>query len=91
MEELKKKKRQKKPKPEQRLFIDEAMQRSGKGKEQLRKDLSKRLYPDSSAASQQVSFCSLRSGKVKRFTPEMIGIICEMCGCTPNFLFGWSE
>lgn len=90
MEETKKK-IQKKPKPEQRLFINEAMQRSRQDKEQLRLKLSKRLYPDSSAASQQVSFCSLRSGKVKRFTPEMIDIICEMCGCSPNFLFGWSE
>lgn len=84
MEELK-------TKPNKRLRIDEAMIRSGKNWEQLRKELSKRLYPDSSAAAQQVNFCSLRAGRVERFTPEMIAIICDMCGCTPNFLFGWNE
>lgn len=84
MEELK-------TKPNERLLIDEAMLRSGKNWAQLRKELSKRLYPDSSAAAQQVNFCSLRAGRVERFTPDMIAIICEMCECTPNFLFGWNE
>ena len=84
MEELKKK-------PSKRLLIDEAMLQSGKNWAELRRELSKRLYPDSSAASQQVNFCSLRAGRVERFTPDMIAIICEMCGCTPNFLFGWNE
>lgn len=84
MEELK-------TKTNKRLLIDEAMLRSGKNWSQLRRELSKRLYPDSSAAAQQVNFCSLRAGRVERFTPDMIAIICEMCGCTPNFLFGWKE
>lgn len=60
------------------------------GKRVLKKDIAARLFPGVSEHTQKVNFTNLVKGKTKRITPEWVGIICEMCECTPNELFGYN-
>ena len=70
--------------------LNEAIAMSeAKGNKVFKKDIASRIFPGVSEKAQQVNFSALCSGKTKRIAPEWIGIICEMCGCTPNFLFGY--
>jgi hypothetical protein len=61
------------------------------GKEVVKKQLAAKLFPDSTPESQQVNLSYLASGRTKRVTPELIDIICDECGVTPNFLFGYEQ
>lgn len=62
-----------------------------KGKNIKKKDIAERLYPGMPRQTQQVNMSNLISGRTKRVTPEMVDIICEMCECTPNDLFGFEK
>ena len=52
-----------------------------------KKVLAAKLWPDSNPSTQQVNMTNLFNGTTKRFTFEMIVIICNYLSCTPNYLF----
>ncbi len=62
-----------------------------KGKKVMKKDIAARLWPDSNQAAQQVNMTALCTGKTTRINPEWVNIICEMCECSADFLFGLSN
>lgn len=71
------------------LRLEEAIARSlMNGKKVLKKDLAARLFPNVGKSAQQVNLTNLLSGRTTRVKPEWIAIICEMCECDANFLFG---
>jgi DNA-binding Xre family transcriptional regulator len=75
-----------------KLRINEAILRSEmNGKKVFKKDIAARIFPGVSEAAQQVNFTNLCQGKTKRVAPEWVLIICEMCDCTPNYLFNFNE
>lgn len=79
-------------KPKGRLRIDEAIAYAKlNGKEVLKKELARRLFPGKNEVTQQVCMTNICRGKTKRFDPMWIDIICEECGCTPNFLLGYEQ
>lgn len=74
------------------IRIEQAMARAKEqGKKVKKKDLAKRLWPDSSPVAQQVNMTALCAGKTTRINPDWVKIICEMTGCTSDFLFGISK
>lgn len=74
-----------------KLRINEAILRSEmNGKKVFKKDIAARIFPGVSEAAQQVNFTNLCQGKTKRVAPEWVLIICEMCDCTPNYLFNFN-
>lgn len=56
-----------------------------------KKVVAARLWEGTSEAAQQVNMTSLCSGKTLRIMPEWVTIVCEMCDCTPNYLFGYEQ
>lgn len=58
------------------------------GKKVLKKDIAARLWPDVSEVGRRVNMTNLCSGKTDRVRPEWVSIICEMTGCTADFLCG---
>lgn len=76
----------------QRLRVNEAIARAQtNGKKVFKKDVALRLWPDRTDVAQQVNMTHLCNGRTKRICPEWVIIICEMCDCTPNYLFGFKE
>lgn len=74
------------------MRIEQAIARAKEqGKKVLKKDIAARLWPDSSEAGQQVNMTALCSGKTTKINPDWVTIICEMTGCTADFLFGFSN
>lgn len=71
------------------LRIEEAIARAKRnGNKVLKKDIAARLWPDSSESAQQVNMTGLCNGSTARVAPEWVRIICEMTGCTADFLLG---
>ena len=58
------------------------------GNKVLKKDLAAKLWPDSSEAAQQVNMTNLCNGRRDAVKPDWVVIICEMCNCSADFLFG---
>ncbi len=74
------------------MRIEQAIARAKEqGKKVLKKDIAARLWPDSVPAAQQVNMTNLCNGVTARIAPEWINIICEMTGCTADFLLGLSN
>lgn len=74
------------------MRIEQALARAKEqGNKVLKKDLAARLWPDSAPAAQQVNMTALCAGKTTKINPDWVNIICEMCGCSANFLFGLSN
>lgn len=74
------------------LRIGEAIARArANGKKIFKKDLGKVLWSERSEEAQIINMANLCNGKTKRICPEWVGIICEMCECTPNYLFGYEK
>lgn len=74
------------------IRIEQAIARAKEsGNKVLRKDIAARLWPDSTPSAQQVNMTALTSGRVKKIDPDWVGIICEMTGCSADFLFGLSN
>lgn len=74
------------------MRIEQAIARAKEqGKKVLKKDIAARLWPDTSAVGQQVNMTALCNGATARIAPEWVNIICEMTGCTADFLFGLSN
>lgn len=74
------------------MRIEQAIARAKeKGKKVFKKDIAARLWPDSTTAAQQVNMTALCNGATARISPKWVNIICEMTGCTADFLFGLSD
>ena len=74
------------------IRIEQAIARAKEqGKKVKKKDIAARLWPDSTEAGQQVNMTALCSGSTTRINPDWVNIICDMTGCTPDFLFGYSN
>ena len=74
------------------IRIEEAIARAKqKGNKVLKKDIAARLWPDSTPVAQQVNITRLCAGKTPRINVEWVSVICEMTGCTADFLFGLSN
>ena len=74
------------------MRIEQAIARAKEqGKKVLKKDLAAKLWPDSTEAGQQVNMTALCSGKTTKINPDWVAIICDMTGCTADFLFGISN
>lgn len=72
--------------------VNEAIARANaNGIKVLKKDVSARLWEGSTEQAQQVNMTKLCTGKTKAIRPEWVGIVCEMCDCTPNYLFGYEN
>lgn len=75
-----------------RLRVNEAIARSeANGKKVLKKDIAARLFEGASESAQQVNMTNLCNGTTKRIVPEWVVIICEMCGCSADYLFGLKD
>lgn len=71
------------------IRVEEAIARAKmQGRKVLKKEIAEKLWPDSSAAVQQVNMTLLCSGKKKLVNPDWVRIICEMTGCSADFLLG---
>lgn len=57
----------------------------------LKKDIAARLWPDSTPVAQQVNMTALCNGDTIRVVPDWIVIICQMTGCTADFLLGITD
>ena len=74
------------------MRIEQAIARAKEqGNKVLKKDLAAKLWPNSTEAGQQVNMTALCSGKTTKINAEWVNIICEMTGCTADFLFGISN
>ena len=74
------------------MRIEEAIARAKQqGNKVLKKDIAARLWPDSTPVAQQVNITRLCAGKTPRINVEWVNIICEMTGCTADFLCGLSN
>ncbi len=74
------------------LRIEQAMARAKEqGRKVLKKEIAARLWPDSTPVAQQVKITRLCSGKTPRINEDWVKIICEMTGCSADFLFGLSN
>lgn len=75
-----------------RLRVNEAIARSeANGKKVFKKDIAARLFDGSSESAQKINMSNLCTGVTKRVAPEWVVTICEMCGCTANYLFGMED
>nr|DAY10530.1 MAG TPA: hypothetical protein [Caudoviricetes sp.] len=75
-----------------KLRVNEAIARSeANGKKVLKKDIAAHLFEGASESAQQVNMTNLCNGTTKRIVPEWVVIICEMCGCSANYLFGMED
>lgn len=75
-----------------KLRVNEAIARSeANGKKVLKKDIAARLFEGASESAQQVNMTNLCNGTTKRIVPEWVVIICEMCGCSADYLFGMED
>lgn len=71
------------------MRIEQAIARAkDAGRKVLKKDIAARLWPNSNETAQQVNMSALCKGATARINPEWVNIICEMTGCTADFLFG---
>ena len=71
------------------LRIEEAIARAkANGKKVLKKDIAAKLWPDSVASAQQVNMTKLCNGRTATIKPAWAAVVCEMTGCTSDFLLG---
>ena len=74
------------------LRIDEAIARSkSQGKKVTKKEISAKLWPNSTPSAQQVNMTALCNGVTARVHPDWIKTICEMTGCTADSLLGMTN
>lgn len=58
------------------------------GKKIMKKDLAKKIWPNSRPEAQAVNMTNLCSGITKKVNPDWIVTICRETGCTADFLLG---
>lgn len=75
-----------------KLRVNEAIARAQtNGKKIFKKDVAAKLWDGRTDVAKQVNMTNLCNGTTKQIRPEWVGIICEMCDCTPNYLFGYED
>lgn len=75
-----------------RLRVNEAIARiQSKGKKVYKKTVADALWPGRTRSAQQVNMTGLCNGSKQQIRPEWVLIICEICECTPNYLFGYEQ
>lgn len=75
-----------------RLRVNEAIARAQTNNIKIfKKDIAAKLWESSNESAQQVNMTNLCNGTTKQIRPEWVGIICEVCNCTPNYLFGYED
>lgn len=76
----------------QRLRVNEAIARAQtQGVKIYKKDIAEKLWEGRTKAAQQVNMTNLCNGSTGSIRPEWVVIICNMCNCTPNYLFGFED
>lgn len=74
------------------LRIDAAIIRAKEhGIKVKKKEIAARLWPDTGEVGRTVNMAGLCAGKRERIRPEWVQIICEMTGCSADFLLGISN
>lgn len=74
------------------IRIEQALARAKEeGRKVMKKELAAKLWPNSSPAARQVNMTGLCNGKTTKIDPEWVAIICNMTGCSADFLFGISN
>lgn len=53
-----------------------------------KKAVAARLWPDQNPSNQQVKMTRLCANRTIRIKAEWVPIICEMCKCSADYLFG---
>lgn len=77
---------------EVKLRVNEAIARAKtQGKKINKKDVAAEIWKGRAASAQQVNMTALCNGSKKQIRPEWVMIICRMCDCTPNYLFGYGD
>lgn len=71
------------------LRIDGAIARAKEqGNKIMKKEIAAKLWPDSTPNAQVTNMTALCTGATKYVNPEWISIICDMTGCTADYLIG---
>lgn len=71
------------------IRIDEAIARAkAQGNKVMKKELAARLWPNSTESAQMVNMTHLCTGRTVAIKPEWQNIICDVTGCTADFLIG---
>lgn len=72
--------------------LEEAIARArANGIKVKKKDIAERLWPTRTQEAQQVNMSALCNGRRKTINPDWVEVICDMCNCTPNELFGYEK
>ena len=75
-----------------KLKIDEAIAMARvNGQKIMKKDIAARLWPNSIESTQRVNMTRLCVGETAYVQPDWINTICDMTGCTADFLLGRTE
>lgn len=59
-----------------------------RGKRVKKKDIAAKLFPDSVESTANQNMVNICSGNKKSLSAQQINIICDMCGCSADFLLG---
>lgn len=74
------------------MRIESAIARAKEnGKNVTKKEIAARLWPNSSEKTQTVNMNNVCNGRTARIEPAWINIICEMTGCSANYLLRIDE
>lgn len=69
--------------------VEEALARAkDRGLKIYKNEIAAKLWPESNKSTQSVNMLNLCNGRSTRIKPEWALVICDMCGCTLDFLFG---
>lgn len=73
---------------ERRIKVKEALALAvSMGKKADAAGLAELLWPGSDPVTARTNLNNLINGRVKRFTADMVSVICRYCNCSPDFLF----
>lgn len=72
------------------IKIDEAVKHAiANGKDLTVEKLAKEIFPELSEHAACFKLYKLRTGRTKRIEINQVLTICRVCGCAPDFLFGY--
>ena len=75
-----------------KLRINEAIALAeSRGKKIIKKDLAKKIWPNSRPEAQAMNMTNLATGATKKVNPDWVVTICKETGVSADFLFGLKE
>lgn len=81
-----------KTKKTMKLRINEAIALAeSRGKKIYKKDLAKKIWPNSRPEAQTVNMTNLATGVTHKVNPDWVVTICKETGVSADFLFGLKE